>query len=105
MFEYLNKIKPLLIVSFLPFFAMLLVAVFHENGILTVNQHEEQLRRLQVANERLRQDNIKLRQEVDELRSDPFAIEKIAREKLNLARPGEMIFQVIPKPEAVPPAP
>ncbi len=41
---------------------------------------------------RLRQDNAVLMKDVRSLRSDPACIERIARDKLGLARPGEIVY-------------
>ncbi len=40
----------------------------------------------------LKQDNAKLTKDVHFLRSDPACIERIARDKLGLARPGEIVY-------------
>ncbi len=40
----------------------------------------------------LKQDNAKLTKSVHSLRSDPDLIERIARDKLGLARPGEIVY-------------
>ena len=40
----------------------------------------------------LKQDNAKLTKDVHSLRSDPACIERIARDKLGLARPGEIVY-------------
>jgi cell division protein FtsB len=40
----------------------------------------------------LRQDNARLMKDVRALRSDPDRLEKIARDKLGLARPGEIVY-------------
>ena len=47
---------------------------------------------------RLRAENTKLHAEVAQLRSDPAAIEKIARERLGLVRPGEQVLKLPPTP-------
>ena len=39
-----------------------------------------------------------LRADIQALRKDPFRIESIAREQLNLARPGEILFLFTPEP-------
>jgi len=36
---------------------------------------------------------------VQALRSDPKAVERIAREEMGLARPGEMIFKIPDNPQ------
>ncbi len=46
----------------------------------------------------LNRENQKLQNRVHSLKSDPAAIERIAREDMGLARPGEYIFKIQPKP-------
>jgi len=41
---------------------------------------------------KLRQDNVRLIREVRSLKTDPAYIERIARDKLGLARPGEIVY-------------
>ena len=81
----------------LAFFALvIIVAVFHENGILTVHKFEQELSEFEANNENLNQKNEKLRFEIERLKSDPSSIEVLAREKLNMVRPGETVYQIIP---------
>ena len=49
----------------------------------------------------LEQENSRLREHVEKLKTDPHAIEREAREKLHYAKPGEVIY-TLPVP---PPAP
>ena len=44
-------------------------------------------------NARLRREVRDLEREVRALRTDPAAIERIARDELGMVRPGEMVFQ------------
>jgi len=46
----------------------------------------------------LRAENAQLQAEVAELRSDPDAIERIAREKLGLIKPGDRVYKLPPTP-------
>ena len=81
----------------LAFFVLVVfVAIFHENGILTVHELERELIEFDVTNETLRQKNQKLRFEIDALKSDPSSIEILAREKLNMVRPDETVYQIVP---------
>ena len=41
---------------------------------------------------RLKQDNARLRKDVYALKSDAAYLERIARDKLGLARPGEIVY-------------
>lgn len=42
---------------------------------------------------RLKEENIRLKREADALRSDPAAIENLAREELGLTKKGEIIYE------------
>ncbi len=49
-----------------------------------------------------RQENLERqqRQEIEALKTDPSYVERVARDKLNLARPNEVIFRFEPPPNA-----
>ncbi|HXV83997.1 MAG TPA: septum formation initiator family protein, partial [Candidatus Binatia bacterium] len=49
--------------------------------------------KLDQENFRLQKENEGLRQRISKLRNDNFYLEKIAREELNLVRPGEIIYR------------
>ena len=78
------------------FILVIIVAVFHEDGILTVYDFESELIEFGEVNEDLKQRNQKLRFEIDALKSDPLSIEILAREKLNMVRPDETVYQIVP---------
>ena len=82
---------------------VILVAVFHEDGILTVNNFGHELVEFEARNDMLKRKNRLLRNEIDALKSDPFAVEILAREKLNLVRPGETVYQLVPQKKNLPP--
>lgn len=44
----------------------------------------------------------KQKAEIEALRTDPTFVERVAREKLNLARPDETVFRFEPRPVAPP---
>jgi cell division protein FtsB len=46
----------------------------------------------------INEENRQLQDRVKALKTDPQAIERIAREEMGLARPGEYIFKTAPKP-------
>jgi cell division protein FtsB len=46
----------------------------------------------------LRAENAQLQAEVAQLRSDPDAIEKLARERLGLVKPGDRVLKLPPTP-------
>ena len=49
---------------------------------------------LDARNQKLAEQNEALRREIASLRSDPEALERVAREELNFVKPGELVFQV-----------
>lgn len=95
MINKLSRSQQFLAMVFAFFFVMILVAVFHKDGILTVSDFKDEQRKLKESNEALTQENRRIAQEIEELKTYPFAIEKVAREKLNLVKPGETIYQLV----------
>ena len=91
----LSRTQQVLYLSLTFFLVMMLVAVFHEDGILTVMKLEKDMVALEDKNEKLRTENKDIRQQIKSLMNDPFAIEKIAREKLRMAKPGETVYQIV----------
>jgi len=54
---------------------------------------EQELQRVDAENVELRRDIGTLRVEVKELKDDPLAVERIARNQLGLVRKNEIVFQ------------
>jgi cell division protein FtsB len=65
---------------------------FGENGVNMYTQKRAEGRDLTKRIADLQQQNAHLQQQVQQLRSDPDAIEHEARERLHYARPGEVIW-------------
>lgn len=79
---------------------LLLIAihdVFGSHGLLAMRRTQTQLHELRGQIDRLNRENSDLSKQVQALRTDPKAVERIAREEMGLARPGEMIFK-LPEP-------
>ena len=93
----LNLYQRIILLTITFFLLIIIVAVFHENGILTIHEFEDELTQYRASSESLKKENQKLRYEIDALKSDPFAIEILAREKLNMVRPSETIYQLVPR--------
>jgi cell division protein FtsB len=87
---------------------LILQDVFGTHGVLAMRRSIKEAQQVQQEIDRLNTENQKLQDHVQSLKSDPAAIEKIAREDMGLARPGEYIFKIPPKssdPAAGNPAP
>jgi len=72
--------------------AMLLLAVFNEKGALEVHAQANKLTTIESEISKLDNDNKQLTGDIQALRSDPNAIEKLAREELKLVKPGEIVL-------------
>jgi cell division protein FtsB len=75
--------------------AMGLAAVFSDKGFMNVSDFTEELDYLKKSNVVLAEDNAHIRKEIGALKSDPYAVEMLARDKLNLVKPGEMVYQIV----------
>ncbi len=76
----------------------LALVVYGGSGLLRVWRMKQDVQALEGEIAALRGQNQDLARTVDRLRSDPAEIEKIAREELGLARPGEKILKFPPTP-------
>ena len=77
------------------FMLLMIMAVFHENGILNAYRFEQEQVKMKKENDSLRRQNILLQKNIRALKSDPYAIEKIAREKLNLTKTGDQVYRIV----------
>ncbi len=67
--------------------------VFQPEGLPRMRGLEKELAGVTSENETLRRDVAKLRADVKELRDDPAAVERIARDQLGLVRKSEIVVQ------------
>jgi cell division protein FtsB len=74
--------------------ALAVGSVFGDRGILNMVAEREKTEALRSELEALRAENARLSQEITDLRSNPRAIERLAREELGLARPDETVFLI-----------
>lgn len=84
----------------LAFFLLLLQDVFGTHGLVAMRRSKAQIQAVQAQIQQLDQENQELQQRIHSLRTDPAAIEKIARDRMGLARPGEMIFRIPESPNS-----
>lgn len=78
--------------SVILFVALVVGALIGDRGVLYLIDQQRRAEELRQELDALRTDNQRLSDEIAALRSDPRAIERIAREELGLARPGETVF-------------
>ena len=75
---------------------LVLQDIFGTHGVLAMRRSQQQAADIQKEIDQLNQENQKLQDRARSLKSDPAAIERIAREEIGLARPGEYIFKIPP---------
>jgi cell division protein FtsL len=84
---------------------LVLVLVVHDifgtHGYLAMRRTQQEIEKVTKGLDQLNKENLQLEQEVKELKTDPHKIEKIARDELGLAKPGEVIIK-IPKSQQLP---
>jgi cell division protein FtsB len=74
--------------------------MFGANGITVYQQKRDESRALQSEILELQQENSRLAEHVQHLKTDPDTIEHEARMILHYARPGEVIYKLNDKPAA-----
>jgi len=92
---------------------LLLQDIFGTHGLIAMHRSQQEAQQVQQEISRLDEENRRLQESVQSLKSDPAAIERIAREEMGLAKPGEYIFKIAPRSgansapagAAAPPAP
>jgi len=75
-----------------------------KNGLTVWHQKRAEDQQLQKEIKQLQEENAHLRQHVEQLKSDPDAIEHEAREKLHYAKPNEVIVALPPEKKEQTPA-
>ena len=73
--------------------AVALVTVIGERGALLVWRLRGEKSQLDEQNYRLQKENEALRQRIARIRHDDQYLEKLAREELNLVRPGDVVYR------------
>ena len=66
--------------------------IFGDMGVVKYYRMKLQYRAVNEEIATLRQANVQLSQEVHSLKTDAAYLERIARDKLGLARPGEIVY-------------
>jgi cell division protein FtsB len=77
---------------------LLLQDIFGTHGLIAMRRSQKEAAQAQQQIDQINKENRELLERVKELKTDPAAIEQIAREEMGLARPGEYIFRLPDKP-------
>ena len=85
----------------LALFALLVHDVFGPHGFIAMRRTQKEIEQIREQIGKMNDQNKSLAEQVNSLKSDPKSIERIAREEMGLARPGEMIFK-LPDPPKTP---
>ncbi len=85
----------------LALFALLVHDIFGTHGFIAMRRTQKEIDDIRAQLGRINTENKSLTEQVNALKTDPKAIERIAREEMGLARPGEMIFK-LPDPKPTP---
>lgn len=81
----------------LGFLALAVHTLFGEHGYLALRRQQQELQRLEKEIKRLEEENRHLVEEIQSLKTDPRAVERVAREELKMARPGEKVIILPPE--------
>jgi cell division protein FtsB len=80
-------------------FALLVHDVFGQHGLLAMHRTQKEIEQIREQIGKVNEENKSLAEQVNALKSDPKSIERIAREEMGLARPGELIFKLPETPK------
>jgi cell division protein FtsL len=72
--------------------ALIVHNIFGHNGYLALRRQQKELQTLEQQIEQLKLENEQLDKQIKALKSDPAAIERLAREQMHLVKPGEKIY-------------
>jgi len=75
------------------------LTIFGQNGLLQIGDLKKARMILTKEIFALQEENYSLRREIKGLKEDPFFVEKVAREELDLVRPNEVVYQFVSSSE------
>jgi len=76
---------------------LLMQDVFGAHGLIAMRRSIREAAQVQGEIDLMNEENRQMEERVKSLKSDPAAVERIAREEMGLARPGEYVFKIQPK--------
>ena len=77
--------------------SLIIVFIFGDHGLLKLYKIKSQRKTIQTHIAQLRDEREKAEEKKNKIENDINYIEKMAREKYKMVKPGEKIFKVVPK--------
>lgn len=78
--------------------ALVIDGVFGAHGLIATYRLHLQVGQTRQKIQQLDRENQEFTKQAQQLKSDPSAIERVARERMGLVKPGELVFKVPPNP-------
>jgi len=82
---------------FLICLSLIIVFIFGDHGLLKLYKIKNQRKKIQTHITQLRKEREQAKEKKNKIENDLNYIEKMAREKYKMVKPGEKIFKVVPK--------
>jgi cell division protein FtsB len=89
--DFLQKTLPIAMLSLA--LVSVPILILEPEGLPRLRGLNNELGEVETENDELKRDIGKLRVEVTQLRDDPAAVERIARDELGMVRKSEVVFQ------------
>ena len=67
--------------------------IIGQRGILRIHRLTKERNQIKVFNEKIREENLDIQEEISSLKNDRSYIEKIARQELGLVKEDEIVYQ------------
>jgi len=94
-----EKIRVKKIIALIAFLSLLWLFFAPGLGVVSYMKKKAALKQVQNQATHLKKANVEMQQEIDKLLTDPVYLEKLAREKYNLLRPNEKVYNFSKKPK------
>ena len=82
----------LLILFFVCLFSYAYLLTYGSGGFIELDRARSVLKQLELKNQQLHEINRRKAQQLERIKNDPEELERILREKLDYARPGDVII-------------
>jgi len=88
-----TKFKLTISLAVFYFIFLALNFIFGNKGYFKIRELKEKKKEISLEIEKIRKENEKLSQELIAAKTNPFWVEKVAREELDLVKDGEIVFK------------